>query len=109
MQRLVQAFNPAAVTGLMCRNTLSVGFDGRLYDCDFNQMLDLEIALPQGPHISTFDEQELARARSSPPPLLRLHRRRRQLVRRADCVSYPPPPGDCARCARGSRSARPST
>jgi radical SAM/Cys-rich protein len=57
MQRLVQAFNPAAVTGLMCRNTLSVGFDGRLYDCDFNQMLDLEIALPQGPHISTFDEQ----------------------------------------------------
>ncbi len=57
MQRLVQAFNPAAVAGLMCRNTLSVGFDGRLYDCDFNQMLDLEIALPQGPHISTFDEQ----------------------------------------------------
>jgi hypothetical protein len=41
----------------MCRNTLSVGFDGRLYDCDFNQMLDLEIALPQGPHISTFDER----------------------------------------------------
>src|SRR5262249_31728281 len=57
MQRLVQAFNPAAVAGLMCRNTLSVGFDGRLYDCDFNQMLDLEIALPKGSHISTFDEE----------------------------------------------------
>jgi radical SAM/Cys-rich protein len=57
MQKLVQAFNPAAVAGLMCRNTLSVGWDGRLYDCDFNQMLDLEIALPQGPHISTFDEK----------------------------------------------------
>src|SRR5262245_36386301 len=42
MQKLVQAFNPAAVAGLMCRNTLSVGWDGRLYDCDFNQMLDLE-------------------------------------------------------------------
>jgi radical SAM/Cys-rich protein len=56
MQRLVQAFNPAAVAGLMCRNTLSVGWDGRLYDCDFNQMLDLKIALPEGPHISTFDE-----------------------------------------------------
>jgi radical SAM/Cys-rich protein len=56
MQKLVQAFNPAAVGGLMCRNTLSVGWDGRLYDCDFNQMLDLEIALPDGPHISKYDE-----------------------------------------------------
>jgi radical SAM/Cys-rich protein len=57
MQKLVQAFNPSAVAGLMCRNTLSVGWDGRLYDCDFNQMLDLDIALPEGPHISTFDEE----------------------------------------------------
>jgi radical SAM/Cys-rich protein len=56
MERLVNAFNPAAVSGLMCRNTLSVGWDGRLYDCDFNQMLDLEIALPRGPRIDDFDE-----------------------------------------------------
>lgn len=56
MERLVAAFNPGAVAGLMCRNTLSVGWDGRLYDCDFNQMLDLEIALPQGPHVRDFDE-----------------------------------------------------
>lgn len=41
LSTLVQAFNPAAVEGLMCRNTLSVGWDGRLFDCDFNQMLDL--------------------------------------------------------------------
>jgi radical SAM/Cys-rich protein len=41
MDRLVASFNPAAVEGLMCRSTLSVGWDGRLYDCDFNQMLDL--------------------------------------------------------------------
>ena len=41
MDRLVNAFNPAAVDGLMCRNTLSVGWDGRLYDCDFNQMIDM--------------------------------------------------------------------
>ncbi|MBM3777931.1 MAG: radical SAM/Cys-rich domain protein [Acidimicrobiia bacterium] len=41
MDRLVTAFNPATVDGLMCRFTLSVGWDGRLYDCDFNQMLDL--------------------------------------------------------------------
>jgi radical SAM/Cys-rich protein len=38
---LANAFNPAAVDGLMCRHTLSVGYDGRLYDCDFNQMLEL--------------------------------------------------------------------
>lgn len=41
LQRLVDAFNPQTVLGLMCRNTLSVSWDGRLYDCDFNQMLDL--------------------------------------------------------------------
>jgi radical SAM/Cys-rich protein len=41
MDRLVSAFNPAAVDGLMCRSTLSVSWDGRLYDCDFNQMIDL--------------------------------------------------------------------
>ena len=50
MERLVSAFNPAAVSGLMCRNTLSVGWDGRLYDCDFNQMLDLEV----GRSVATF-------------------------------------------------------
>src|SRR5262249_53092082 len=43
MGRLVRAFNSKSVESLMCRNTLSVGWDGRLYDCDFNQMLDLEV------------------------------------------------------------------
>ena len=42
MELLVNAYNPATVAGLMCRNTLSVGWDGRLYDCDFNQMLELD-------------------------------------------------------------------
>ena len=45
MDRLAGAFNPAAVDGLMCRNTLSVGWDGQLYDCDFNQMLELGTAV----------------------------------------------------------------
>ncbi|PDW02174.1 arsenosugar biosynthesis radical SAM (seleno)protein ArsS [Candidatus Viridilinea mediisalina] len=45
MQLLVEAFNPSTVAGLMCRTTLSVGWDGQLYDCDFNQMLAM--ALPQ--------------------------------------------------------------
>jgi radical SAM/Cys-rich protein len=40
---LVRSFNPGAVTGLMCRTYLSVGWDGRLFDCDFNQMLDLTV------------------------------------------------------------------
>ena len=44
METLVGAFNPAAVAGVMCRTTLSVGWDGRLYDCDFNQMLELPLA-----------------------------------------------------------------
>ncbi|MFM8385775.1 MAG: arsenosugar biosynthesis radical SAM (seleno)protein ArsS [Planctomycetia bacterium] len=43
---LSAAFNPGAVEGVMCRDTLSVGWDGRLYDCDFNQMLGLEVASP---------------------------------------------------------------
>ncbi len=44
MEVLVAAFNPAAADGLMCRSYLSVGWDGRLFDCDFNQMLDLPVA-----------------------------------------------------------------
>lgn len=43
MSALVDAFNPAALSQLMCLNTLSVGWDGRLYDCDFNQMLQMPI------------------------------------------------------------------
>lgn len=41
MQLLVGAFNPATVDGLMCRHLISIGWDGALYDCDFNQMLDM--------------------------------------------------------------------
>jgi radical SAM/Cys-rich protein len=42
MQLLIQAFNPASVGGLMCRNTLSVGWRGEVYDCDFNQQLGMQ-------------------------------------------------------------------
>jgi radical SAM/Cys-rich protein len=56
MELLVNAFNPATVPGLMCRNTLSVSWDGRLFDCDFNQMLDLEVQTSgQSLHIRDFD------------------------------------------------------
>jgi radical SAM/Cys-rich protein len=46
LDRLVAAFNPAAAGGVMCRTTLSVGWDGTLYDCDFNQMLELPVVAP---------------------------------------------------------------
>ena len=54
MGRLVAAWNPATVPGLMCRTTLSVGWDGRLFDCDFNQMLDLEVTAAAPRHIRDF-------------------------------------------------------
>ena len=55
MQRLVAAYNPAAARGVMCRNTLSVGWDGALYDCDFNQMLDLPVEPGVPRRIEDFD------------------------------------------------------
>ncbi len=59
MKKLVLAFNPATVEGLMCRNTLSIGWDGYIYDCDFNQMLDLKVAAPTTQHIDDFDIETL--------------------------------------------------
>ncbi len=60
MRKLVAAFNPQAVEGLMCRSLISVDWLGRLYDCDFNQMLELPVApeLPQT--IADFDPAQLA-------------------------------------------------
>lgn len=55
MYALVDAFNPAAVQNVMCTNTLSVSWDGWLYDCDFNQMLNLKIDSPIQ-HISQYNE-----------------------------------------------------
>ena len=52
MQKLVDAFNPLAVEGLMCRNTVSVGYDGQLFDCDFNQMLELPLVCNSGNNIA---------------------------------------------------------
>ncbi len=58
MQTLLDAFNPGAVEGVMCRNTISVSWDGYLYDCDFNQMLDLKVAGPSQ-HLDNFDLETL--------------------------------------------------
>ncbi len=58
MQKLVDAFNPMTVEGLMCRNTISVSWEGYLYDCDFNQMLDLKVAA-KGTHLDDFNIEDL--------------------------------------------------
>ncbi len=80
MERLANAFNPSAAAGVMCRYTLSVGWDGRLYDCDFNQMLDLPIDHGAPSHIRDFDPAQL---------------HQRQIVTRNHCYG----------CAAGSGSS----
>ncbi len=54
MEKLKNAFNPAAAQNVMCRNTISVGWDGFLYDCDFNQMLEMKVA-STSKHITQFN------------------------------------------------------
>lgn len=54
MQSLVEAYNHSTLGGLMCRFTLSVSWDGYIYDCDFNQMLDLKVKA-NSQHINNFD------------------------------------------------------
>lgn len=65
MGKLIAAFNPGTVEGLMCRSLVSVDWTGRLFDCDFNQMLELSIApeLPQA--IEDFDPAKFGRRRIS--------------------------------------------
>jgi len=59
MEKLVNAFNPAAAANVMCRNTISISWDGYLYDCDFNQMLELKLAKTAPQHIREFNEMLL--------------------------------------------------
>ncbi|MDB4088857.1 arsenosugar biosynthesis radical SAM protein ArsS [Flavobacteriales bacterium] len=61
MEKLVNSYNPIAAEGVMCRNTISVGWDGYLYDCDFNQMLELKVAVKDKSqqHVSDFNSQSL--------------------------------------------------
>lgn len=58
MEKLVNAYNPAAAANVMCRNTISIGWDGYIYDCDFNQMLDLKVDCASR-HISEFNAEAL--------------------------------------------------
>ena len=56
MQKLISSFNPDAAANVMCKFTLSVGWDGNLYDCDFNQMLELNLNHGAPHHIKDFDK-----------------------------------------------------
>ncbi|MDN3669160.1 arsenosugar biosynthesis radical SAM protein ArsS [Echinicola jeungdonensis] len=60
MDKLIQSFNPMAAQNVMCRNTISVGWDGYLYDCDFNQMLDLKVDSKNSRHIKEWEQNELS-------------------------------------------------
>lgn len=65
MEKLINAYNPVAAEGVMCRYTLSIGWDGTLYDCDFNQMLDLALGFAAPVHIRDFNTALLDRRRIS--------------------------------------------
>lgn len=63
MSKLVNAFNPAAAKGIMCRSLLSVSYDGRLFDCDFNQMLEMPVNHGAPLTVFDFDYDQLANRR----------------------------------------------
>ena len=55
MKKLVDSFNPVAASNVMCKFTISVGWDGQLFDCDFNQMLEMNMDHGAPSHIKDFD------------------------------------------------------
>ena len=61
MGALVRAYNPATLANVMCRTLVSVGWDGTLYDCDFNQMLRLPVNHGAPDNVMNFDLERLAR------------------------------------------------
>ena len=66
LKKLVDAYNPQTVAGLMCRTTLSVDWTGRLFDCDFNQMLELSLAAELPQQIQDVNEQSIERLINRP-------------------------------------------
>lgn len=61
MEMLIQSFNPATVEGLMCRHQVNIGWDGRLYDCDFNQALGLPVNHGAPDHLDAFDLKQMVK------------------------------------------------
>jgi len=52
VEKLVEAYNPLAASNAMCRNTISIGWDGYIYDCDFNQMLEMKVGINQSTSVN---------------------------------------------------------
>ena len=65
LDRLIQAFNPGAAAGVMCRTMVSVGWDGTLYDCDFNQMLSMTLSNSEGTPLTVFEVSDLRERRGA--------------------------------------------
>ncbi|XZE56924.1 arsenosugar biosynthesis radical SAM (seleno)protein ArsS [Planctomycetaceae bacterium SH139] len=59
MRTLVEAFNPLTLSDVMCRSMISVDWEGRLFDCDFNQMLNIELDSRAPQHINDFNLNDL--------------------------------------------------
>jgi radical SAM/Cys-rich protein len=59
MTALVRAFDPVAIKDIVCRSLVSVGYDGRLYDCDFNQMLGMQLVVDVPLSVFNFDFDKL--------------------------------------------------
>lgn len=59
LEKLINAFNPVAAKGVMCRSLLSISYDGKIFDCDFNQMLDLQICLDKPMTVFDFNYKKL--------------------------------------------------
>ena len=89
MALLTNHFNPATVEGLMCRDLVSIGWDGKIYDCDFNQMLDMET--PGGKTVWEIESCRRAGGKTDchRQPLLWLHRGRRFQLRRKPAMTPP--------------------
>lgn len=60
MEKLIESYNPVAASQVMCRSMISVGWDGQLYDCDFNQMLELTVDTKESKHIKNWNSQSLS-------------------------------------------------
>jgi radical SAM/Cys-rich protein len=60
-EMLSRAFNPLTLGNIMCRHLINVGWDGKIHDCDFNQVMDIAIMSPSSGHISEFDYAALSR------------------------------------------------
>ena len=61
MQKLIDSFNPSAAMTVMCRDTMSIDWRGYIYDCDFNQQLDLLVEKSASQHIKAFDFKKLSK------------------------------------------------